>query len=769
MPFKSAQNQNNFISEFEEKDSITKDNLEKLIISSGLSVRATNVLLQNHCSIDEMNLLNEEILLTLPNCGKKTANEILNFIKISYQKRIVQPPPSIKDKLANPPDESSLILLPIFSLKNTKEIAVEDLHEGFKGFTKLSDLVLSARAAKVLKKHDMHTIGDVMLTTEATLLKQKNFGRKCLKEIRAIIRNLVLFNRHSSDTFQESRSNHISSIDYSSYRDMIASFVLRCIKSKRDQGLISRRLCFQTEKMPTLEQLGQHFDITRERVRQILKKGYRNLKIKANVNILNSFWERINGLIVSGGGIIDMEELAVILQDEFNWSEPPNSLALGQLLSLWKPELSFACSEDLLTVDCECLSCEHPFKQLLLLDFEEHESFHIQVVGKKFANHCWNKCAAKPVQRFHKAFIRKVIKDASGKYVLHGDLVRDYDKWVVRYGVNMEDVAKYVLEKYGKPMHFSEIAGAVRKENIKFKDISDHNVHAAIIRYKDIEIVKRGTYGLKAWNLGGYRPVSDAIEELLDESGLPLRRMEIIQRLEGEFSEGNISTALASWRNRFVSIGEGFYDRQENWRKCLCNDYIKLLPGTLADFVLYLTSKNNCSYKLVMALIFIRSMNENGSIYLHNLKEMFCNFYLSRKKKGLVVETASVIASSIGDIEPEVIKNRAAQEPLKSFLQSDFFSQNGSTLQIREDLAGLLSDNILKDIVIIVLLKGIDDYFARIEPAAPIQKHAGDPTAKAEKPLFDLPHDKVKKVINNSKERAPSIAIKKRQRSKIKL
>lgn len=769
MPFKSAQNQNNFISKFEDKDRTTKYNLEKLIISSGLSVRAINVLLQNCSSIDEINLLNERILLTLSNCGKKTANEILNFLKISYQEKIVQPPPSIKDKLANPPDESSLMLLPIVSSKNTKEIVVEDLHVGFKAFTKLSDLMLSVRAANVLKKLDMHTIGEVMFTTEATLLRQKNCGRKCLKELKAIIRNLILFNRHSSDTFQESRSNHISSIDYSSYRNMISSFVRRCIKSKRDQDLISRRLCFQTEKMPTLEQLGQDFDITRERVRQILNKGYRNLKIKANVNILNGFWEKINGLIVSGGGIIDLEELAVILQDEFNWPERPNPLALGQLLSLWKPELSFACSEDLLTVDCECLSCEHPFKQLLSLDFEEHESFHIQVVGKKFASHCRNKCAAKPVQKFHKAFIRKVIKDTGGKYVLHGELVRDYDKWLIRYGVNMEDVAKYVLEKHGKPMHFSEIASAVRKENIKFKDISDHNVHAAIIRYKDIEIVKRGTYGLKTWNLGRYRPASDGIEELLYKSGFPLRRMEIIQRLEGEFSEGNISAALTNSGTRFVSIGEGFYDRQENWQKCSCNDYIKRLPGILADFVLYLTSKNNCSYKLVMALIFIRSMNENGSIYLHNLKEMFCNFYLSRKKKGLVVETASVIVNSIGDIDTEVIKNRAAQEPLKSFLHSDFFSQNGSTLRIREDLSGLLSDNILKDIMMITLLKGIDDYFAQIEPVAPNQKHAGATTAKAKKPLLYLPHDTVKKVIDNSKKKEPSIIIKKRQRSKIKL
>ena len=195
-------------------DRTTKDNLEKLIISSDLSMRDSNVLLQNRFSIDEMNLLNEEILLTLPNCGKKTANEILNFLKILYQEKIVQPPISIKDQLANPPDESSLILLPIFSSKNTREIAVEDLHKSFKAFTKLSDLMLSIRSANVLKELDMHTIGEVMLTTGTTLLKQKNFGRGCLCELKIIIGNLILPNKYSSNTFQENHSNHISSIDY---------------------------------------------------------------------------------------------------------------------------------------------------------------------------------------------------------------------------------------------------------------------------------------------------------------------------------------------------------------------------------------------------------------------------------------------------------------------------------------------------------------------------------------------------------------------------
>lgn len=752
---------------------VTSNDVQRFVLSANLSVRATNVLLRNCVSIDEINLLNEETLSNFSNCGKKTINEIVHFLQTIRQERIIQPSPSAKEKLSRPPDESSLDLLPIFSSKKLDDVSFDDFHQDFKATTLLSDLVLSVRTRNVLTTLGMQTIGEVMLTSETSLLKQKNFGRKSLNELKSIIKNLIFNNalispRRSDDA----HDNDAAHIDYTSYGNMVLSLVLLCEKNKRNQELIKSRLCFYTDKAPTLEELGRRFKITRERVRQILKRGNARLQVKTILNKLSIFWERLEQLVISGGGVITVSDLSACLQDEFNWPEPPHPPALGQLLCLMKPELSPVSSKDLVAIDCECLSCELPLEQLLALDFEKHESFHFQVIIKRFVENCQSHCPASPVNSFHRAFIEKVVAQAKGSLVIHDDLIMTRDRWIIRYSTKLENIVVYVLEKNGRPMHFSEIARDVRKENLKFSEASDHNIHSALQRYDAIEIVKRGIYGLRAWGMGGYRSVSRAIEELLDEKDMPLRRQEILQLLEGEFSEQNISAALSNWDTRFVNIGEGFYDRLKNWQKRSCHNFIARLPSPVADLALYLVSRNNSSYKLVMALIFIRSMDKNGSLNLNKLKEMFYNSYLSRYKKGMVVETDEAVVSRIDKLEPDEIKNRACKEPLKSFLLSGYFFQflqNGSKLCLREDIVGELADNSLRKLMMITLLKGIDEYFTRLAPTTTYQKHTGKRTVKVPESPLDFAHNTAKGDKDDTDNKAPSITIKKKAKGRIQL
>ena len=53
--------------------------------------------------------------------------------------------------------------------------------------------------------------------------------------------------------------------------------------------------------------------------------------------------------------------------------------------------------------------------------------------------------------------------------------------------------------------------------------------------------------------------------------------------------------------------------------------------------------------------------------------------------------------------------------PIESFINSGFFSKDISRLWLRGDLVNLLADNHIKGIVMLTILKGIDDYFARID------------------------------------------------------
>lgn len=728
-----------------------------LVKNASLSVRATNILLKQCASVEELLLLSEKELLGIKNSGRKTVKEILEFQKqmlignfdLSLTLSPPPPPPSplsLSDRLKLPPTKESLQLLPVFSEKKIDSIAPCELHQGFQSGTLLSDIVLSVRTRSVLESLGCKTISDVMFVSGKTLLLQKNFGRKCLHEIQNVLKKIVLL--ENTETFDFG-----SIIDFSSYASMVQSFTRYCLE-KRSQELVNMRLCCQTNKLPTLEHLGEQLAITRERARQILKTGYAILKIKANLDLLKGFRESIDDIVTSGGGITSLGVLSIALQEKYKWPLPPSSVALGQLLSLLRPNQLFAGDEDLLTVECECLTCEKPFSQLLSLDFEEHESFHINVAASNLAKHCQMICVRKPVPMFHRAYIERLVRRTNGKYVIHDDLIMPWNRWLPRHGIKLEDIIVHVLERNDKPMHFSEITSVIKKENLKHWDISDHNVHAAIMRFDVIEIINRGTYGLKSWGLGGYRSVSTAIEELLDAGDRPLRRAEIIQQLDGKFAEGNITAALGT-ETRFVSVGEGFYDRPESWRQRTILGLIEQLPDPLAEFANFLVSNNNCSYKLVLALVFVRGMEANGSFYLPTLKERFFSFYLNRKKKGLVVEADTAIISRIGEIDGNSIRNNATKEPLKSFLSTPFFLENGSSIYLQGVLFFLLSDRPMRDLFMVIMLKSIDDYFTKLTPAV------------FQEVVMPTPSGIVS--VDDDNAASPSISIKKKDRGKIRL
>jgi hypothetical protein len=672
---------------------------------------------------------------------------------------MLMPPLPPEDQLVVLPPESSIELLPLFSSQRFRGITGADLHPGFQASTKLSDLIISYRTSSILEFLGLETIGEVMLTPGDELLHTKNFGRKSLRELRDIVRSLCLDNGQGGEQ---------DAVDYSSYDAMVEYFVSQCVKSKRNQQLFKKRFCFTGGKAPTLEELGQQFGISRERARQILKKGFDKLRIKANLDRLHSFWQKLDDLVLQGGGMVKLDTLSRVLQAHYKWVSAPYPLALGQFLLLKEAHAVFKQADDLLEIPSPCQSCRVPHVQLQMFDFESTESFHIQVVAARLSQHCQQECPeGKPVVTFYPAFIERLVENSDGLLILHNDVVLLYKRWREKYCNNLEDVVCKVLESNGEPMHFREIACCIRHANENFRDISDHNVHAAIMRYDSIEIINRGTYGLKSWGLGGYRSVSTAVEELIDEKGLPQKRQDIINALQGEFSEQNITASLKV-DTRFTSIGEGFYDRQQNWQERTCQGLVKLLPEPVADFANYLVSRNNTSYKLVMAFNFIRSMDEDGSIYLNKLKDMFYNFYRYRHKKGLVVELDSSVMSRIAELSPANIKSKAIKEPLKSFLHSGFareFSQNGVKLKLAKPLMSELYHGTTRNTLLITILKAIDDYFRMISPAKPVV-----PTASRQ-PHFDDPRQEVQqaKPAVEPGQHSPSIVIKKKRRGKIKL
>jgi len=75
-------------------------------------------------------------------------------------------------------------------IEEEEEVKEENLNENL--FRSVSELELSVRSSNCLKNADITLIGELVQKTEAEMLKTKNFGRKSLNEIKAILEEMDL-------------------------------------------------------------------------------------------------------------------------------------------------------------------------------------------------------------------------------------------------------------------------------------------------------------------------------------------------------------------------------------------------------------------------------------------------------------------------------------------------------------------------------------------------------------------------------------------------
>lgn len=103
-------------------------------------------------------------------------------------------------------------------------------------------------------------------------------------------------------------------------------------------------------------------------------------------------------------------------------------------------------------------------------------------------------------------------------------------KWPTVNPKNIRDKIFVVLAENGKPMHFSDIAKAIKDSSFKRKDVTTQAIHNELIKDKRFVLIGRGIYALDDW---GYSKgtVSDIISKVLADSKEPLHRDEIVRRV----------------------------------------------------------------------------------------------------------------------------------------------------------------------------------------------------------------------------------------------
>jgi DNA-directed RNA polymerase delta subunit len=327
-----------------------------------------------------------------------------------------------------------------------------------------------------------------------------------------------------------------------------AKEILETIERDREREIVSRRFGLYDRK-ETLEQIGELLGITRERVRQLEKSVVSRLKASAEKDLPHikevekAFIEHLKDM----GNVARVKDLSAKVSKE----NTPRDQAHVAFLSELAPNLSVVSENDDfhhsvgITEHHDQDNIKALAEEIVAFIKEHGKPAEIQTVSKGIGKHGAEHTEALAKTSKHLATLR-------GQWGL--------TKWPTVNPKNIRDKIYVVLQEKHEPMHFSEIAKAIRDSDFKRRDVTVQAIHNELIKDSRFVLIGRGIYALKEW---GYKKgtVADIITEVLKKEGAPLHRDEIVKRVL-KFRQVKETTILLNLQGKpqFKRVAKATYD-----------------------------------------------------------------------------------------------------------------------------------------------------------------------------------------------------------------
>ena len=294
--------------------------------------------------------------------------------------------------------------------------------------------------------------------------------------------------------------------------------ILETLSKDREQEIVARRFGLYDRK-ETLEQVGELLGITRERVRQLEKAIVSGLK--ASGYDLPTVTEAENAIIEklqARGGSARVKTLIKDFIDEPGRDDHNHLTLIGTIA----PGLTVLDENDDFY---QSLAIAENYDVTALPDTVTKLKMAIKAHEEPLKAEGLLELMPKLPSPLHAAAIASLSK---GVAELNGDY--GLIKWPLVNPKNIRDKIYLILRDSAKPMHFNEIAKAIKESDFKRKDVTQQAIHNELIKDKRFVLIGRGIYALKEW---GYKKgiVSDVIEDVLKKADEPLHRDEIVKRV----------------------------------------------------------------------------------------------------------------------------------------------------------------------------------------------------------------------------------------------
>lgn len=323
--------------------------------------------------------------------------------------------------------------------------------------------------------------------------------------------------------------------------------ILATIEREREREIVARRFGLYDRK-ETLEQIGELLGITRERVRQLEKAIMIRLKIAAEDNLpgINEVEKQFVRHLHDLGRVARVSDLAKRIDPKAGDRTRAHVAFLAEVA----PRLAVIDEND------------HYHHAIGIREF--HDETQIK-------NHVDNivatiKSQGQPVsiEDLHTKVNHDHPNHVRALASVSKELASLKDKWgLTKWPTvnpkNIRDKIYVILQENDKPLHFSEIAKAIKASDFRRKDVTTQAIHNELIKDGRFVLIGRGIYALKDW---GYQKgtVADIITDILKKEEGPLHRDEIVKRVlkHRQVKETTILLNLQG-KQRFKRVAKATY------------------------------------------------------------------------------------------------------------------------------------------------------------------------------------------------------------------
>lgn len=312
------------------------------------------------------------------------------------------------------------------------------------------------------------------------------------------------------------------------------------------------------EKNCTLEKLGVKFNISRERVRQIIKKVDRVIlsffpASNPHIDYLNILFEHLD--------IISMEHLLNSELIKFGSSRSEVISNIMILNHLYKTEYQVNEVEDIVTVGNK-LGISRSLTEELFNNTKENT---ILITRDEYLKSIANLNMDAPGTTALELLtsIENLLIDDNFKYIL-----------IKKTRITNVDVCKWILYNLREPVHYS-VVHKKYCEYVKDYKISPRLILATLDRSKNVGIIRTsvGTYGLTELGAKGHKTAVEMAVNVLKKYDRPMHYNEIIKEIQviSELKPKSIYAFLTN-SNKFMSNGDGVY-ALKSWRSKLDENF----------------------------------------------------------------------------------------------------------------------------------------------------------------------------------------------------